>query len=168
LPRLAPLAAVALVLVIGPLVAACDALETFELFDTKKKLPGERKPVFPEGIPGVQSGIPAELVKGHHEYEHADVTDPAKVAAEAAASTPKPKPLKPPPAPKPAATASTAPPRPAKPPTQSAQSQPAPQSTGSTTAAAPPQPSGAPQAIAPQPWPGQNSSGTPTRWPGTQ
>jgi hypothetical protein len=46
-----------------------DALDPTEwmagdFFNTKKKLPGERKPVFPEGVPGVAQGIPSDLVKG--------------------------------------------------------------------------------------------------------
>ena len=36
-----------------------------DLFNTKKKLPGDRKPVFPEGVPGVAQGIPPDLVKGN-------------------------------------------------------------------------------------------------------
>ena len=32
--------------------------------DTKKKLPGERKPVFPDGVPGLEQGVPKELYKG--------------------------------------------------------------------------------------------------------
>ena len=35
-----------------------------DIFVTKKKLPGERQPVFPEGMPGVPQGVPAELIKG--------------------------------------------------------------------------------------------------------
>jgi hypothetical protein len=38
-----------------------------ELFATKKPLPGVRKPVFPNGVPGVVSGIPPELVKGNQQ-----------------------------------------------------------------------------------------------------
>jgi hypothetical protein len=34
-------------------------------FNTKKKLPGERKPVFPEGVPGTSRGIPQEYVRGY-------------------------------------------------------------------------------------------------------
>src|ERR1700693_3800475 len=33
--------------------------------NTKKPLPGERKAVFPEGVPGVPQGVPPELVKGY-------------------------------------------------------------------------------------------------------
>src|SRR5882724_9456450 len=48
---------------------AIDPTEWFsgELFNTKKKLPGERKAVFPEGVPGVSQGIPSELVKGNQQ-----------------------------------------------------------------------------------------------------
>ena len=33
--------------------------------DTKKKLPGERREVFPGGVPGVSQGVPPELMKGY-------------------------------------------------------------------------------------------------------
>jgi hypothetical protein len=48
---------------------ALDPTEWFsgELFNTKKKLPGDRKAVFPEGVPGVTQGIPSELVKGNQQ-----------------------------------------------------------------------------------------------------
>ncbi len=63
----------AAVIVVAPLMSACsdmvDKFETLELFDTKKKLSGERKPVFPEGVPGATSGVPAELVKGYQQPE---------------------------------------------------------------------------------------------------
>jgi hypothetical protein len=36
-----------------------------DFFNAKKKLPGDRKAVFPEGVPGVTQGIPSELVKGN-------------------------------------------------------------------------------------------------------
>jgi len=97
----------AVVAAAGPVLSACDSLDTFEIFDSKKKLAGDRRPVFPEGVPGVSSGVPAELVKGYHEPEGGSV-DPAKAAAQAAAEpAAKPKKPKPPqraaskPAPKP-------------------------------------------------------------------
>ena len=34
-------------------------------FDTKKPLPGERKELFPAGVPGVSRGVPPDLVKGN-------------------------------------------------------------------------------------------------------
>ena len=42
-----------------------DSVSDFNPFGTgKKPLPGERKALFPEGVPGVQQGVPAELVAG--------------------------------------------------------------------------------------------------------
>ncbi|MGC1464987.1 MAG: hypothetical protein WA792_04575 [Pseudolabrys sp.] len=41
-----------------------DKLDVFHLND-KKKLPGERKDVFPGGVPGVTQGVPQDLVKGY-------------------------------------------------------------------------------------------------------
>ncbi len=42
-----------------------DPTDMFDFLDTKKKLPGERKPVFPEGVPGVEQGVPQEMVRGN-------------------------------------------------------------------------------------------------------
>src|SRR5215468_2331126 len=67
--RLARLVLAMVVAATGPVLSACESLDTFEIFDTKKKLAGERKPVFPEGVPGVASGVPPELMKGYHEPE---------------------------------------------------------------------------------------------------
>lgn len=41
-----------------------DNLDVFHL-NEKKKLPGERKDLFPGGVPGVTQGIPPEYVKGN-------------------------------------------------------------------------------------------------------
>jgi len=160
--RVARLAFAAVVLATGPLVAACDSLETLELFDTKKKLQGERKPVFPEGVPGVTSGIPAELVRGYREPQHADVTDPAKVAAEAAAAdSTKPKP-KPPAPPKPPAAANANPPAPQR--TAAKSPTPPAQSAAATPAAAPPASPPGPPGATPQPWPASQPQAA---WPGS-
>src|SRR5579884_2044445 len=35
------------------------------MFDTKKKLKGDRIPVFPNGVPGTTAGVPPDLVKGY-------------------------------------------------------------------------------------------------------
>ena len=69
------------------------AIFDMEIFNTKKKLPGERKPVFPEGTPGVTQGVPQELVKGYQE--------PGAEAKEAQAAAPKPPPAEAKPKPKP-------------------------------------------------------------------
>src|SRR5262252_10209700 len=85
-----------LLLPLGGMLAGCDSIDTFQIFDSKKKLPGERQPVFPNGVPGVTQGIPPELVKG---YQEQPAPDPA--AAAAAASAEKIEPPKPQPKPKP-------------------------------------------------------------------
>ena len=41
-----------------------DPSDWLDIFDTKKKLPGERKPVFPDGVPGLEQGVPKDLYKG--------------------------------------------------------------------------------------------------------
>ena len=51
-----------------PVLSGCtnfdpDNLDIFHL-NEKKKLPGDRKELFPEGVPGVTQGIPPEYVKG--------------------------------------------------------------------------------------------------------
>src|ERR1700722_20855394 len=99
---LARLAVVTVVVGCGPVLSACDtvqntinAMEGFEIWDSKKKISGERKPVFPEGVPGVSTGVPPEIVRGYREPEQGGPVDPARAAAEAAAadqSKPKPKP----------------------------------------------------------------------------
>ncbi len=49
-----------------------DAVADFNPFGTgKKPLPGERRAVFPEGVPGVQQGVPPELMRGHQQAEEA-------------------------------------------------------------------------------------------------
>ena len=52
-------------------LAGCESINGFDPtewipndpFGTKKKLTGERKPVFPEGVPGLARGVPAELMR---------------------------------------------------------------------------------------------------------
>jgi hypothetical protein len=134
---------VAIVVATGPVLSACDSLDSFEIFDSKKKLAGERKPVFPEGVPGVASGVPPELVKGYHEPDGGGL-DPAKAAAEAAAE-PAAKSKKPKPETKPAPQRTASKPAP-KPPAQSD-----PYGAAPTRAAEPAQ-QPAPQA-ATAPWP---------------
>src|ERR1700745_3844619 len=95
------IAALALALI----VAGCtksgqfDPTDMFnsDVFDSKKKLKGERTPVFPEGVPGATTGVPQDLVKGYQappEQPDADaaVPGPTPPAAAAEATKPKPKP----------------------------------------------------------------------------
>jgi outer membrane biosynthesis protein TonB len=88
------------------LIAGCtkggqfDPTELFtsDVFDSKKKLKGERAPVFPEGVPGATTGVPEDLVKGYQappEQPDADAAVPGPTppaAAKAAKPKPKPKP----------------------------------------------------------------------------
>jgi hypothetical protein len=60
-----------------------DPMDMLDFLDTKKKLPGDRKPVFPEGVPGLQQGVPKELYKGNVEQQQ-------QQDAAAAASPPPP------------------------------------------------------------------------------
>jgi len=113
----------------GGALAGCESLENFQFWDTKTKLAGERKPVFPEGVPGVTQGIPPELMKGYQEPQQQ--VDPAAAAAQQGAEKAEPKPAKPKPKPR-----KVAQPRPAAVAQQTQQPQ------------QPPQP-------APAQWPGQ-------------
>lgn len=59
----------ALLIGVGPIIAGCtdfdpDKLDVLGL-NEKKKLPGVRKPLFPEGVPGVTQGVPPEYLKGN-------------------------------------------------------------------------------------------------------
>jgi hypothetical protein len=58
----------------GLALAGCEDTKMMEMFDGKKKLPGDRKQVFPEGIPGVQQGVPPELMKGYRSPEQMSQT----------------------------------------------------------------------------------------------
>src|SRR5215470_20427003 len=64
-----------------------DMLGDFNPFGTAKKpLPGERRAVFPEGVPGVQQGVPPDLVRGNQQ-----ATEPPPAAAPAPGPEPKAK-----------------------------------------------------------------------------
>jgi hypothetical protein len=65
-----------------------DPSDLLDFLDTKKKLPGERKPVFPEGVPGLEQGVPKELYKGNAEQQQ---EQNARTAATAAAPAEEPK-----------------------------------------------------------------------------
>src|ERR1700732_5299148 len=65
-----------------------DPSDLLDFLDTKKKLPGERKPVFPEGVPGLEQGVPKNLYKGSRQ----DQSDQQTAKAPAAAAPPAPEP----------------------------------------------------------------------------
>jgi hypothetical protein len=58
-----------------------DPSDLLDFLDTKKKLPGDRKPVFPDGVPGLEQGVPKELYKGAQQ-------DPQQQDANAAPTAP--------------------------------------------------------------------------------
>src|SRR4051795_2094401 len=85
------LIAAAVVVALSGALAGCsssmgnwDPTDLLDFLDTKKKLPGERKPVFPEGVPGLEQGVPKSLYKGSAQ-EQIDQQN-AQGAATAAAS----------------------------------------------------------------------------------
>jgi hypothetical protein len=61
-----------------------DPSDLLDFLDTKKKLPGDRKPVFPDGVPGLEQGVPKELYKGSAQQQ----LDQQNAQAAAAASAP--------------------------------------------------------------------------------
>ncbi len=61
-----------------------DPTDLMDWFDTKKKIPGERRPVFPEGVPGVEQGVPRDMYKGARQ-------DPPPPVAETPPPAPEPK-----------------------------------------------------------------------------
>ena len=81
------IAAIVLIALSGAL-AGCGSMGNFDpsdlldFLDTKKKLPGDRKPVFPEGVPGLEQGVPKDLYRGARQKD-----DPN---AQAAAAAPPP------------------------------------------------------------------------------
>ena len=150
----------------APVLSGCtnfdpDNLDIFHL-NEKKKLPGDRKELFPEGVPGVTQGIPPEYVKGKQpppetaqalqapaaEQGKAKAKDEAARERNAAAAEPESQPK---PKPKRAAKPRTASQKPTQAPGQ--QMAPWPQQN--------PQP--APQQ-AQSPWPAQGQSTT-APWP---
>jgi hypothetical protein len=72
------LIAAAVVIALSGALAGCssgirnwDPTDLFDFLDTKKKLPGERKPVFPGGVPGLEQGVPKDLYKGANQQQEA-------------------------------------------------------------------------------------------------
>ncbi len=68
-----------------------DPTDMLDFLDTKKKIPGERKPVFPEGVPGLEQGVPKELYKGSQQEQIDQQNAQAAAAASAPAAAPKSK-----------------------------------------------------------------------------
>jgi hypothetical protein len=88
--RLQRLIAASVLIALSGAVAGCssgisswDPMDMLDFLDTKKKLPGERKPVFPDGVPGLEQGVPKSLYKGASQQE----IDQQNAQAAAAAAT---------------------------------------------------------------------------------
>src|SRR5258706_4834668 len=84
------LIATAVLIALSGALAGCgssggfDPSALLDFLDTKKKLPGDRKPVFPDGVPGLEQGVPKDLYKGAQQQQ-----DPNAQAAVAAAPPPQ-------------------------------------------------------------------------------
>ena len=66
-----------------------DPTDYLDFLDTKKKIPGERKPVFPNGVPGLEPGVPKELYKGSRQEQIDQQNAAAAAASEPAPAAPK-------------------------------------------------------------------------------
>ena len=80
-------------------LVGCDTADTLDKLtdmipfgNNKKPLPGERREVFPQGVPGVPQGVPQDLVKGNQPPP--DATPPPPQAAVTPPPEEKPKPKK--------------------------------------------------------------------------
>ncbi len=150
--RSPPVFRVAAALALILMLAGCskggqfDPTELFnsDEFDSKKKLKGDREPVFPSGVPGASTGVPAELVKG---YQPPPEQTAASATPAQAAQKPKPKP-------KPKLATATTPARPrisvGSTPTSAAP----PQATSSSSVWPAPPPANSPQSA----WPGPSQT----------
>jgi hypothetical protein len=62
-------------------LSSFDPSDMLDFLDTKKKLPGDRKPVFPEGVPGLEQGVPKDLYKSEVERQQQEQNQAATTAA---------------------------------------------------------------------------------------
>lgn len=70
--RTSRLIAAAVLIAFTGVLGGCSSFDPSDLLDfldTKKKLPGDRKPVFPEGVPGLEQGVPKEMYKGAQQQD---------------------------------------------------------------------------------------------------
>jgi hypothetical protein len=94
MPRLQRLIAASVLFALSAALAGCgtngsfDPSDLLDFLDQKKKLPGDRKPVFPDGVPGIEQGVPKELYKG----ANAQQQDQPPVIEPTPAPAPKKKP----------------------------------------------------------------------------
>jgi len=154
---------IASLLTFGMALSSCadfdpDKLDIFGV-NEKKKLPGERRALFPEGVPGVTQGVPPDLMKGHQQALDTQQVDLPPAAEEKPKPKPKPRVVRRAPARAPAHE-----PAQASEPAQPNQQQPAaPWPSTTPPAQAPQQARQAPQT--PWPAPPQQQQRAPTPWP---
>ena len=107
-PRFSKFAWAAAVCGLGIVLGSCTPGGQFDptkllsndVFDSKKKIQGERAPLFPNGVPGAESGVPPDLMKGYQAPpEQAAAVETPNIGAKSAPVADKPKPK---PKPKPA------------------------------------------------------------------
>jgi hypothetical protein len=86
----------AVLIALSGILAACadqlgnfDPTDMLDWMDSKKKLAGDRKPVFPDGVPGLEQGVPKQLYKGAGEQQQN--AEAAAAAAPPPAEEPKSK-----------------------------------------------------------------------------
>jgi len=121
-----------------------------KIFDTKKPVQGDREPLFPNGVPGAETGVPQDLVKGYQPPPEQAAAS-ADTAAKPVTAAEKPKP-KAKPKPKPALAKAS----PSAPQTPQPANSPWP---------APPQPASAQTNWPAPPGAGQSTSPAQTNWP---
>jgi hypothetical protein len=169
-----PLLRVGLVFVVLAGLAACTAGGQFDpteavsadIFNTKKKISGDREPLFPQGVPGAETGVPPDLVKGYQPPPEA----PALAASEPPATgkaTAAQNPAKPKPKPKVARAPTTTPQAAHDPAFDQKPASPVQSSWPASPAGQMPQQPQPPQQSAQSPWPApaRPSQPPPTAWP---
>src|SRR5262249_1659012 len=92
--RFARIGFAVLALSLGVLLAGCEGFDPTsfmdaDFFNTKKRLPGERKAVFPEGTAGVAQGGPKDRAKGNRPGERVKEPQPQSTV-QAQRDEPKP------------------------------------------------------------------------------
>ena len=165
----------ALMVGIAPAIAGCsnfdmDSLDVFGI-NQKKKLPGERRALFPEGVPGVSQGIPQEYMKGNVQEQtgaalQSGPLNPAEAAPASKTAAVEPVEEKPKAKPKPKARHVAARPKPTRvkidKPEEKAKAEPAAAEQQAAPWPAAAQPKPAAQAASPWPTPAQQA---PAPWP---
>jgi outer membrane biosynthesis protein TonB len=146
---------------------------SMDLFNTKKKIQGDREPLFPNGVPGAETGVPPDLVKGYQPPPEPPTASNDTAAKPVAEAKPKPNPK-----PKPKVARAPAAPahdpafdqQPASAPAQTQQPWPSspPAAAAQTAWPAPPPANGQAQQPAPSAqtsWPAPPNGQAQTNWP---